>query len=496
MTKMLTTIGLAIATYNRLDYLKQCVESLERNNWGGANLKIIVDDCSTQEGYNEFLLSLEPKITILRNSKNSGFATSNNKAMEHMFKYGYEHLFIMNDDIIMKSQDTCLRYIDYAKTTDIKHLSFGLHGPLNKNKGYYNLQGIWVYPDCVGAFSYYHRDIINNIGYMDTEFKNAWEHVWYTLQISEAGYTTPFWQFADVPNSYELLEEIPGSINNSIIRPRKDWQKNIQDGMRHATKKYGRWLPPRENVEYTIMQNTIRGLTQNIKYITVVNNFDTLGRALFESCGVNSDNIIIIDNTAINNPISYGYNCIMKELLKDKKSEWLAFCHQDFYMGEDLSLRLSELDKNCIYGPIGVSSSGYFGRIIQTNGTPTGKVCNNCTVDTLDAMCMMVHKDTIIEYNLSFDENFKYHFYVEDFCLQARTKGILTKTLQMDCQHRSRTMSGDLGSSEFRDSRNILVRKWHRARTTTGLHSLDYVNLDIENMIRMLEEIRLNNQKD
>lgn len=448
--------------------------------------------------------------------------------MEYMFKYGCEHLFVMNDDIIMKNQYTCLSYIDYAKTKDIKHLSFGLHGPLNKNKGYYNKQGVWVYPDCVGAFNYYHRDIIDNMGYMDTEFKNAWEHVWYTLQISEAGYTTPFWQFADVPNSYDLLDEIPGSINGSIIRQREDWQRNIQDGMRHAIEKYGKWLPPRENIEYladigriydmhletlhddsciqfeenNLIKSEIRGNktivighTQNIIYITVVNNFDTLGRALFESPGVNSNNIIIIDNTKINNSISYGYNYIMKNLLKDPNIEWLAFCHQDFYMREDLSLILSELDKNCIYGPIGVSSKGMFGRITQTNGSLLGKVCEKCTVDTIDAMCMLVHKDTIREYNLSFDENFKYHFYVEDFCLQAKTKGILTRILQMNCQHRSRTMSGDLGSSEFRDSRNILVKKWHTARTTTGFHSLDYGYIDIENIIRMLEKIRSNNQK-
>jgi hypothetical protein len=232
---------------------------------------------------------------------------------------------------------------------------------------------------------------------------------------------------------------------------------------------------------------------QYIRYIIVVNNFDTLGRALFESSGVNGDNIIIIDNTEINNPISYCYNQVMKNLLKDPKPGWLAFCHQDFYMGEDLSLRLSELDKNCIYGPIGVSSLGYFGRIIQTNGRPIGQVCDGCIVDTIDAMCILIHKDTIREYNLSFDENFKYHFYVEDFCLHARTKGILTKTLQMDCQHRSRTMSGDLGSYEFRDSRNILVTKWQSARTTTGLHSLDFQDLDIENMIKMLEKIRSSN---
>jgi GT2 family glycosyltransferase len=230
-----------------------------------------------------------------------------------------------------------------------------------------------------------------------------------------------------------------------------------------------------------------------IKYITIVNNFDTLSRALFESCGVNSDNIAIIDNTIINNPISYGYNITIKNLLKDTKSEWLAFCHQDFYMVEDLSLRLHELDKNCIYGPIGVSSKGMFGKIVQKNDEPLGNMCDKCTVETLDAMCMIVHKDTIRKYNLSFDENFKYHFYVEDFCLQARKKGILTKILQMDCQHRSRTLSGDLLSQEFKNSQTILIRKWQVARTTTGFHGLCQEEFDIEQLVKTLEMIRFSN---
>lgn len=208
----------------------------------------------------------------------------------------------------------------------------------------------------------------------------------------------------------------------------------------------------------------------NIKYITVVNNFSTLNRALLQSYGIIINDVMIMDNTLENKPISYRYNSAIKEVLKDQNSYWLAFCHQDFYIGEDLSPRLLNIDKNCIYGPIGRSSKGLIlGRIIQTNGKPLGKACDKCVVETLDAMCMIIYKDVIIKHNLLFDEKFRFHFYVEDFSLQARTKGILTKILQMNCQHRSRFTHG-IKDSEFHNSRGILIKKWKGVQTTTGFH--------------------------
>lgn len=207
-----------------------------------------------------------------------------------------------------------------------------------------------------------------------------------------------------------------------------------------------------------------------LKYVTVVNNFNILNRALLQSRGINNNNVIIIDNTLENKPISYRYNDAIKEVLKDQNPYWLAFCHQDFYIGEDLSPRLLNIDKNCIYGPIGRTSKGQMlGRIIQTNGKSLGQVCNKCVVETLDAMCMIVHKDVIEKHSLLFDENFRFHFYAEDFSLQARAKGIPTKILQMNCQHRSRSIHG-VKDAEFYNSCGVLIKKWKNVWTTTGLH--------------------------
>lgn len=238
-------IGLAVITYNRLDYLKQCIESLDKHNWGGATVKVVCDDGSTQEGYTDYLNELSQKgLIVKRNPVNSGVAVNKNEALHTLMDEGCTHLFLMEDDILMKYPKTCIKYIAYGLIHDLKHMNYALHGPLNKGNQRF-LQGICVYPDSVGAFSYYHKDVIITVGYFDTNFKNAWEHVEHTFRISKQLYTTPFWYFADHPESEMMLGEIPGAIDNSSIRPRPDWQENIQKGREYWATKHDGIPPPR-----------------------------------------------------------------------------------------------------------------------------------------------------------------------------------------------------------------------------------------------------------
>ena len=246
---MMNNISLGLCTFNRPDYAKQCLKALIKNNFGGATTKYLIDDCSEdkyKEAYEEvFKLADEAGMTVIRNAKNIGVGKSKNILLKNMLLDGCEHLFLMEDDIIMKNPTTCIQYIQCAQIYEVEHMNFALHGEMNKGRGFSH-NGMMCYPNVVGAFSYYTKKVIEDIGFMDEGLLNCWEHVWHTLLISEQGLTTPFWKFVDHPNSGELLGEIPGSIDGSSIRPRVDWSDNIKKGQEYLVKKYGRWLPPRE----------------------------------------------------------------------------------------------------------------------------------------------------------------------------------------------------------------------------------------------------------
>lgn len=244
-------IGLAVITYNRPEYLERVLERLEAMNWGGADIRLIVEDYSGNKGYDEvykrfFDKDHKIKVESIKLPVNATVGPTKNVALKYLMSKECRHLFLMEDDILLKKIDVCDTYAYYAKTHGFGHLNFALHGPMNKNSRFmqysWKKKQVCVYPHIVGAFSYYSRESIKKVGYFDEAFKNAWEHVEHTYRMAKAEFTTPFWFFADHPNSQCFLEEIPESIENSSIPVGPGRIKAQQDGIEHWRKKYGSWI--------------------------------------------------------------------------------------------------------------------------------------------------------------------------------------------------------------------------------------------------------------
>ncbi len=171
------------------------------------------------------------------------------------------------------------------------------------------------------------------------------------------------------------------------------------------------------------------------------------------------------DNSQENLPIPTRYNhFIENELPQDG---WIVFCHQDFEFLQNPNDILLNLDKNCIYGPIGVRTGiksaisltfhsyrwkpslhkkyeyifSLKGQIHQNsndrsylNGT---YITSPQLVDTLDCCCIIIHSSLITKHHLRFDPNFDFHCYTEDLCLAARHLNIQSKAIQIKCCHYS-----------------------------------------------------------
>lgn len=141
---------------------------------------------------------------------------------------------------------------------------------------------------------------------------------------------------------------------------------------------------------------------------------------------------------------------------------WLIFCHQDFILKENLSRRLENKNKKAVYGPIGVrlAEEGFFGQIMNTDGSLSGTfLTEDVSVQTLDAQCLIIHA-SIFKEGLRFDERFRFHFYDADICMQAHQAGLEVKAMQLDCQHKSKTLTGDVASEEYFSSLAAFRGKW------------------------------------
>ena len=92
---------------------------------------------------------------------------------------------------------------------------------------------------CVGAFTYYHRSCFEKVGLFDDRYINAFEHVDHSFMLAKEGLCTPYWWWGDVANSYDYLDELACSEDNSTIRGRPEWEKNIWEAVDIFLDKHG-----------------------------------------------------------------------------------------------------------------------------------------------------------------------------------------------------------------------------------------------------------------
>lgn len=226
-------IGLGITTYNRPEFFAQAVKSAVDS---GPDYLVIYNDGS-KENYDEIYSKIEEKTHIIHNKENKGVAKAKNILLKTLLDNGCDHLFLMEDDIIVKSPKVFQAYLQASEKSGWQHFNFAHHGPANNSGPLYSDAVVSYFPHCVGAFSYYSRESIETVGYMDENFHNAWEHVEHTKRLGDAGFTSPWGAFVDMKDSKDYLTEIPESIEKSSIRPRKDWNENITKGLEYWREK-------------------------------------------------------------------------------------------------------------------------------------------------------------------------------------------------------------------------------------------------------------------
>lgn len=276
---MAEKIGVGIITCNRPQYLKGLLDSMPVDC--GINELIVVNDgaplsedvASLGAGY-DFT-----HIPWLQNEVNIGVGKSKNRALKYLYDKGCDYLFLIEDDMIIKDATVFKQYINAYKESGIHHFNYGPGSPFNRKQVIQNFDlhnrhllsqdtdpnpkmileyktcKLALYEHTVAMFSFFTKDVIEQVGYIDERFYNAWEHVDHTYCIIKAGYHPPFWWFADLANSHELITEAPGAIDNSSIANKTEqWQKNIHNGREVYLQKHGHYpnQPPYVSKEQVI----------------------------------------------------------------------------------------------------------------------------------------------------------------------------------------------------------------------------------------------------
>jgi GT2 family glycosyltransferase len=270
---MTEKIGVGIITCERPDYLNNLISSIDRSVAGIGEV-VVIDD-----GIKKTIHS-HPEVNYVKHTDGRiGVGKAKNMAIKFLFEKDCDYIFIIEDDMLIKDQSVFKQYIEASKVSGIQHFNYGPGSPFNRKQVIkdfdlhnrhlldqntepapklildYKTCKIALYEHTVAMFSFFTKEVIEKVGYIDEQFYNAWEHVDHTYCIIKAGYHPPFWWFADLANSHELLTEAPGAIDNSSIANQSEqWQKNVYGGRELYLKKHGHYpnQPPYTSKEQVI----------------------------------------------------------------------------------------------------------------------------------------------------------------------------------------------------------------------------------------------------
>lgn len=255
-------IGVGIITCNRPKYLKDLINTL--------------NDCSDDIDELVIVNDHEQKINFplikqdwvwLHNEKNLGVAKSKNRALKHLAKSGCDYFFLIEDDMLVKDPTVFQQYIKAHKASGIHHFNYGPGSPFNRKQTMENFDlhnrhllneksepnprlvvsykdnvDIALYQHTVAMFSFFTKKVLQTVGGFPEEYDRCWEHVDHTYQIIKAGFHPPFWWFADLANSHELIEEAPEAIkNSSIAKDKEEWMERVMEGREIYKNKHGHY---------------------------------------------------------------------------------------------------------------------------------------------------------------------------------------------------------------------------------------------------------------
>lgn len=214
-------------------------------------------------------------------------SVSKNRALRHLMSTGCEHIFLIEDDIIIKDVAVFGKYLKAAEASGIWHLNFALQGGLNrfqdanakvtslealdtlKNNSkpaprgkleYSNGSKVAFYPHATAPFQYFYRGVIKKVGYFDERYVNCFENIDYIYRVIEMGLHPPYGWFADIDESDKYLESLPDCMMKSVIRNSPDFGENLLFAKQ--------WFKGKFNITPDLISDT--GEKVAIKYINAL----------------------------------------------------------------------------------------------------------------------------------------------------------------------------------------------------------------------------------
>jgi len=234
-------IGIGITTYNSEGYYKALYDSLPLDK---IDVLVTVNGGDKyKEGY---------KGNWIQHSENVYPSVCRNDCINFLLQRNCEHIFIIEDDMILKSSDIFDKYIQASKESGLKYFSFVSTSWESGEPGkrtprltveYKNNVSISFFKNMCNELTYHHRSCYEKVGLYDTNYRDPWD-IDMTYRESQQDYAAPFWWFADVTGSDDLIMNNPNAVSrlqgkradgSREQRIQKEWEYFIKKHGKHVT---------------------------------------------------------------------------------------------------------------------------------------------------------------------------------------------------------------------------------------------------------------------
>ena len=225
-------IGVGIVTCNREHFFEKCINSVLPTLCCIDELVVVNDGLKLTKDYRD--------VTIIKNVDKLHVGASKNILMTTLLDLGCDYIFTLEDDVIITDLNIFQHYISTSIATGIQHFNFGFSQRENLNSDlnpiyrkiveYKDNIKIVLTKNILGAFTFYTRTALQTIGLHHHLFnKGHGDHLELTYRAAKHGFTTPFWWFADIYGSWNMLSNLSNMTTDSTVRDVSTFQLRFNE---------------------------------------------------------------------------------------------------------------------------------------------------------------------------------------------------------------------------------------------------------------------------
>jgi glycosyltransferase involved in cell wall biosynthesis len=216
-------IGVGITTYNSESYFKTLYDSLQNSK---IDELVVVNGGSPYTG--------DYKCKWIQDEVNRFPSACRNDCISYLLETGCEHIFLIEDDMIIKRPDIFEEYIKHSQISGLDYLCFvstsGDCGIPHKRTPKVVIQyspstSISFYANMCNEFTYHHYTCFEKCGLYDSNLRDLFDVEMVYRQTKSNSKVSPFWWFADITNSDDFVENNPVAVSR-LQTDRPDGSRN------------------------------------------------------------------------------------------------------------------------------------------------------------------------------------------------------------------------------------------------------------------------------